>query len=818
MADSSPSGLTSDEVAERIARGLVNRVRHSDRAEYLDICARNVLTVFNGLVVPAAIALFALGDWKGALAVSGMALTNTTLGLLQEFRAKRHLDRLTLLAEARARVRRDGQTVEIPSGDVVQGDILLLSAGDSVVADGPVLEARYLEVDEALLTGESDPVPRKPGDPLLSGSFAVTGEGVYRADRVGASAFAHKTASEARMYRYTASPLQRAINRLIQILTALAIVLSLGYLALHWWADRFGETELVQMIAATITLMIPQGLVLMTTLSLILGAVRLSQYGGIVQRLEAVETMASIDTLCMDKTGTLTTNELQFDRLVRLDSPDESVLRARLGLFATHSLDQESRSIQALRNALGMAGGEALDQLPFKAQNRYSAVRVRSPEGEECVLVLGACEALRPFLTDQRWEEVWKSLLGSGLRWLLFADLAPGEAPPRPRFDGSLEGFRLRPLALIALRDELRPEAGGVLRGLADQGIRFKILSGDNPETVKATVAALAQGSDHPALRALGTEPVVSGAQLADESRAVDAILHHSIFGRVSPWQKVEVVNTLKGCGHRVAMIGDGVNDVLPIKNANLGIAMGDGARASKSVAGLVLENNDFGLLPRALDEGRTILRNLRRAGKLFLTKNVYVPILILGTIGVFKLPFPLLPQQVTLLNFLTIGTPALLIMLGRQRSPGPVADFVREVGAFTIRTGLIIGVAGLGMFLLAARLWQEDTPTQRTLLLATLVLLGLATIVRALRDGETEAVQGDTLLYALTGVNFGLFLLILYVPPVAGFSAASFFELVPLTSGQWLQVSTVVIPAALALVCSDLATAWFRRPRAQHP
>src|SRR5262245_12885446 len=266
-----PAGLTSAEVAQRVARGEVNRVRRSDRAEYVDILARNVLTLFNALVVPAAVALFLLEEWRGAVAVSGMAVLTTLLGLAQEVRAKRALDKLTLLAEARARVLRDGQVRDLPAGDVVRGDHVLLAAGDSVVADGPVLEARFLEVDEALLTGESDPVPRKPGDNLLSGSFAVAGEGAYRADKVGAEAFAQRTAAEARSYTYTASPLQDSINSLIKILTALAVALCLIYVVLYFVRDNITRTELVQMVAATITSMVPQGLVLMATLAFLLG-------------------------------------------------------------------------------------------------------------------------------------------------------------------------------------------------------------------------------------------------------------------------------------------------------------------------------------------------------------------------------------------------------------------------------------------------------------------------------------------------------------------------------------------------------------------
>jgi cation-transporting ATPase E len=837
-------GLSAAEVAERVARGLVNRVPRSDRAEYADIVRRNLLTLFNALVVPAAVALFLLGDYRGAFAVSGLAVANTALGLFQEVRAKRHLDKLTLLAEARARVVRDGAVQDIPAGDVVLGDHVLLAAGDSVVADGTVLEARFLEVDEALLTGESDPVPRHPGDQLLSGSFAVAGEGRYRADNVGAAAFAQRTTAEARSYRYTASPMQESIDRLIEILTALAVLLCVIYVALFFLRGGFDRRELVQMVAATITSMVPQGLVLMATLAFILGAVRLAGRGAVVQHLNAVEAMAGIDTLCLDKTGTLTTNHLRLAELRLVGELPQEEVRQRLRLFAALSPDRSSKSLAALSAALGPARGELLDALPFKSQNRYSAIRVQAG-GREYVLALGACEALRPYLQpgSAAWESAWKELLGSGLRLLLFA-----EADPGPAFGGSLAGFTLRPLALLGLSDEVRPEAAGVLRALAEQGIDFKIISGDNAETVRATVAPLGAGSDVPALRALAEGPVVSGAELTAAALPGDLIRTHSVFGRVSPWQKVEIVTTLKAQGRHVAMVGDGVNDVLPIKNAHLGIAMGEGSRAARTVSGLVLETNDFGLLPQTLDEGRTIVRNLRRAGKLFLTKNAYMLLLIVLGLMLFKLPFPLLTQQVTLLNFLTIGVPALVITLSRERSPALQSNFVREVGLFALRSGVVIGAAGLIVMLLSRR-WVEPHPryapagaagsvgmlaspatagpfqaaaalraekrlqqvrTQRTLLLTTLVLLGLATLLRALTDGEAGMLRGDRHLRWLAAAAVPVYLLALYVP-----LAAYFFELTPLTLGQWGKVLAVVGPACAVMWLSDHLRARRRtRPR----
>jgi cation-transporting P-type ATPase E len=358
---------------------------------------------------------------------------------------------------------------------------------------------------------------------------------------------------------------------------------------------------------------------------------------------------------------------------------------------------------------------------------------------------------------------------------------------------------------LVVLGDELRPEARRVLEDLARQGIRFKILSGDHADTVRATVVPLTAGTNAAALKELAETPVVSGDELQASADPDELIRTRCVFGRVSPAQKVQIVTALKKQGCRVAMIGDGVNDVLPIKNAHLGIAMGDGAAASKTVAGIVLETNNFDLLPQTLDEGRTILRNLHRAGKVFLVKNVFSLILIVAALGVFGLPFPYLPRQVTLLNFLTIGVPTFLIMLNRERSSAATAvHFLREVGSFALRTGLVIGVAGLLMLWLSNRVWQDDEKTQRTLLLSLLVLLGLTTLLRTLRDGEMQAWSHRGAVVWWAAAALPLYLAVMYWRTVGGFLA-----LTPLTLGQWATVLSIACGSFLLLLLSDSVYRW---------
>lgn len=790
------AGLTASEVADLTRRGLVNRGRRSAWADYAVIASRHLVTVFNLVVGPTAVVLFATGDWRAGVSVTGTALANTAIGLVQEFRAKRQLDRLAILTARKARVVRDGGERVILADDVVQGELVLVRAGETVVADGVVLGAKYLEVDEALLTGESDPVRRHPGERVLSGSVCVSGGGTYRADRVGDRAFAQNVTAEARRYQYTASPITRAADRIITTLSVLSLALCGLYVAL----TVFGLVEpdrLFRMIAATIVSMIPQGLVLTATVSFTLGAMAIARRGALVQRLNAVEAMAAVDTICTDKTGTLTSNRLRVEA-VRLLADDlgESEVRRRLGLFAWASIDRDNKNIQALRAAVGEVAVEVVDQLPFSARTRFSAVRVRAG-GSERVLVLGAPEVLGG---SAELEPALGAMQSAGLRVLLFAEAATAAA-----FEPGVLPAALRLVALVALADELRPDAAAVLKALSAQGIAFKAVSGDNPRTVRATVAPLGLP--------MSREPVVSGAEFAAAADPVAFVRRHSVFGRIDPRQKVAIVEALQRGGANVAMIGDGVNDVLPIKKADLGIAMGEGSPAAKTVSSLVLETNDFGILPEAIAEGRTIVRNLRRAGKLFVTKNVFSLAFILAyAVGAFGLPFPYLPQQVSLLNWMTIGVPALLMALTRERSAVRQGiPYLTDVGGFALRTGAVFATAGLTVLALAGHVWGYDEKAQRTFLLTLLICLGMTTLWRVFADGQKLA--ADRWLLRVSPVIVPIYAVIMYWD-----FSNDFFQLARFGWVEWGRVGAVWVPAFLLCLLGDWVVDRWRNGQRVNP
>lgn len=778
------AGLTACEVADLTRRGLVNRTRRSAWADYAVIASRHLFTVFNFVVGPTAVILFAYGDWRAGISVTGTALVNTIIGLVQELRAKRQLDKLAILIARKARVIRDGRECEIFADDVVQGELVLVRAGETVLADGTLTVANYLEVDEALLTGESDPVHRHAGERVLSGSICVAGEGSYRAEKVGDQAFAQNVTAEARRYQYADSPITRAANRIITALSVLSLVLCGLYIALA----LFGVVEpdrLFRMIAATIVSMIPQGLVLTATVAFTIGAMVIAARGALVQRLNAVEAMAAVDTICTDKTGTLTSNRLRVETVqVLADDLGEHEVRRRLALFAWASIDRDNKNIQAIRTAFGEVVAEVHDQLPFNSRTRFSAVRVWA-DGTERVLVLGAPEVFGGGTADL--EATLIRMQSAGLRVLLFAEAEANRAAFAP---GVLP-VALRLVALVALADELRPDAGEVLKALSAQGIAFKVVSGDNPRTVRATVAPL----DLPMSR----EPVVNGEEFAGAADPVLFVRRHSVFGRIEPQQKVAVVEALQRGGANVAMIGDGVNDVLSIKKADLGIAMGGGTPAAKTVSSLVLETNDFGILPEAIAEGRTIVRNLRRAGKLFLTKNVFSLVFILAyAVGFLGLPFPYLPQQVSLLNWMTIGVPALIMALTRERSGlRQATPYLTDVGGFALRTGAVFAAAGLALLVLSGSAWGYDEKAQRTLLLTLLIFLGMTTLWRVFTDGQQ--LTSDRWLLVVSLVIVPIYVFIMYWDFTNDFFQISYFGWL-----EWGRVAAVWLPAFLLTLASD--------------
>jgi len=727
------AGLSSAQVAERRSRGLTNAGAETTSRSVAEILRANVLTRFNLLLGVLLAVILVVGQPQDAL--FGIVLVaNALIGIVQELRAKRTLDRLAVLSAPRVRVVRDGAQSDIATGDLVADDLVDLRTGDQLVADGIVRDSASLQADESLLTGESEPVDKQAGDRLLSGSFVVAGSGDYQATGVGAEAYARKLAAQARQFTVVRSELVAGINQILRYVTwaipPVAALLVISQLHTHE-SVREGATSTV----AALVGMVPQGLVLLTSVAFGVAAVTLARRQVLVQQLPAVEGLARVDVVCLDKTGTITDGTIAFDSLVRVD--DQASAEEALGALA----DDEARN--ATLGAIGQAfppprGWARQETVPFSSARKWSAASFAG----HGAWVLGAPEMVLADSQDRLLRQA-ADLAASGRRVLALAR-APGS------LDGETLPRGLRAVAFVALTERLRSDAPEAIAYFAAQGVALKVISGDSPRTVSAVAArAGVPQADNPVdARDLPEDPGPLGAAL--EERVV--------FGRVTPDQKQSMVKALQARGHTVAMTGDGVNDVLALKLADIGVAMGSGAPATKSVAELVLLDNRFGTLPGVVAEGRRVTANIERVANLFITKTVWATLLAVAA-GAALLPYPFLPRHLTIIDTLAIGVPSFFLALAPNRRrylPG----FVGRVLRFTIPAGSIIAAATFSAYALArARglpLTEQRTAATMVALLLSLWVLALLAIPLTWRRVAllVAAVAGFVLLFPVPAVR----------------------------------------------------------------
>src|SRR3984885_6068049 len=672
-AQTRPAGLTSAEVAERRSRGLGSSGPDRTSRSVTEILRANIFTRFNLILGVLLAVILALGDPQDAL--FGIVLvSNAVIGIAQELRAKRTLGRPAVLSAPRVRVIRDGATQDIDIAGLVVGDLIDLRAGDQLVADGLVRESESLQADESLLTGEQEPVAKQAGDRLLSGSFVAAGSGGYQAMAVGDEAYARKLAAEARRFTVVRSELIDGINRILRYVTWAIVPVAVLTMVSQLHAGQTTKQALIGTVAALVG-MVPQGLVLLTSVAFGVAAVTLARRRVLVQQLPAVEGLARVDVVCLDKTGTLTDGTIAFDSLISLDG--QAPAEAALGALA----DDENRN--ATLAAIGQAypppdGWARQAAVPFSAARKWSAASFAG----HGTWVLGAPEMMLPASQRALLSQA-ADLAAGGRRGVA---LARTGRPPG-----------LRPVAFILLAERLRPDASDAIGYFASQGVAMKVISGDSPLTVSAVAKA-------PGLPDAG-DPV-DARQLPDDPGELGRLLEeHSVFGRVTPHQKQAMVTALQARGHTVAMTGDGVNDVLALKLADLGIAMGSGAAATKAVAELVLLDGRFAALPGVVAEGRRVTANIERVANLFVTKTVWATLLAVA-VGVALLPYPFLPRHLTIIDSLAIGIPSFFLALPphRRRSlPG----FVGRVLRFAIPAGCLVAAATFAAYELA----RTDAP-----------------------------------------------------------------------------------------------------------
>ncbi|MDX2394509.1 cation-translocating P-type ATPase [Streptomyces sp. DK15] len=702
-------GLTTAEVAERVATGRVNDVPAQSSRSIGEIVRANLFTRINAIIGVLFGIVMVVGPVQDGL-FGGVILANTMIGIIQEVRAKRTLDQLAIVGESRPRVWRDGKRVTIGSSEVVIDDTIELGQGDKVVVDGTVIAADGLEIDESLLTGEADPVLKQPGDTVMSGSFVVAGTGAFTATRVGREAYASQLADEARRFTLVNSELRNGIDRILKFVTFAIVPAGIALIITQLMVNDDDVPEAIRRMVGGLVPMVPEGLVLLTSLAFAVGVVRLGKRKALVQELPAIEGLARVDVVCLDKTGTLTETAMDVDRVIRLEPglPVEEVLGA-LGAAD----ERPNASMQAIIDAHpAPEGWRRRANAPFSSARRWSGATFARPSGEEDSWLLGAPDTMLP--AGHPVLATADSHGSLGLRVLLLARSSRplGELQDDP----SAVPGSAAPCALVVIRQRIREEAPATLRYFAEQGVAVKVISGDN---------ALSVGAVARSLNLPGADAPVDARDLPDDPEALaDAVEKHSVFGRVGPQQKRDMVLALQSRGHTVAMTGDGVNDVLALKDADIGVAMGAGSPATRAVAQIVLLNNSFASLPSVVAEGRRVIGNIERVTNLFLTKTMYSVLMALIVV-IAQVPYPFLPRHITLIGSLTIGIPAFFLALAPNTERAR-PHFVGRVLWFAVPAGALAALATSVSYMYARSVYADDLDAETSAATLTLFLTAL--------------------------------------------------------------------------------------------
>ncbi|MED7949621.1 HAD-IC family P-type ATPase [Streptomyces sp. BE303] len=804
-------GLTAAEVAERVARGEVNDVPVRSSRSAKEIVRANVFTRFNAIIGVMFGIILIVGPLQDGL-FGLVIVANTAIGIIQELRAKKTLDSLALIGEAKPQVRRDGTVQQLAVGEIVLEDTVLLGIGDKVIVDGEVTEADGLEIDESLLTGEPDPVLKQPGDQVMSGSFVVAGAGAFTATKVGREAYAAQLAEEASRFTLVKSELRSGIDSILRFITWLLVPTAIGLIISQLAVEGRDWKEAVRRMVAGIVPMVPEGLVLLTSVAFAIGVVRLGRKQCLVQELPAIEGLARVDTVCLDKTGTLTEGGMDVVDLRLIETgPDGSdpdregrgpvgrsitgtgdgqdgpeardglddrvtvkeIVKQALGMMAGADA-RPNPSMRAVIDAYGDGSGErsggwrVIEAMPFSSARKWSGVQLLEPQGGEATWLLGAPDVLLP-AGHPTLAEV-DELGTQGLRVLLLG------RTPTP-LDAPDPAAGLRPLALVVLQQRLRDDAADTLRYFESQRVQAKVISGDAAVSVGAVAAHLGlPGADHPLdARTLPTVP----------EAFADAAERTTVFGRVSPQQKRELVGALQSRGHTVAMTGDGVNDVLALKDADIGVAMGTGSDATKAVAQIVLLDDSFATMPSVVAEGRRVIGNIERVAGLFLVKTVYSVLLALLVIFTHS-PYPFLPRHSTVLSTLTIGVPAFFLALAPNNERARTG-FVRRVLRLAIPGGIIAGTATFTAYALARADHATDLESDTSVATLTLFLVAIWVLAIVARPYNWWRLL-------LIGTMGGAFALVLTVPWLSDFFQLSLSG----TRDPWIGVGIALIAGIL--------------------
>jgi cation-transporting ATPase E len=770
-------GLSSATAAKRL-RELGQPAESSSRS-VSSIVAGNVFTLFNAII--GAFFILDLGLGLYADSIFGLiAVINSYIGIRQELKAKRTLDELAVLVAPHAKAMRDGAAVSLLAEEVVPGDVIQIEPGDQLVADGEVLRSRGMTLDESMLTGEADGVRKDAGARVLSGSFCISGSGSYTVDAVREESYAGRLAGEARAFRHPPSPLQDEVNRVI-VACVYAMAPLAVLLVLTLKLRNTGLEEAAQTATAGLVTLIPEGLVLLMSVTFAVAAVRLARKDTLVQQMSATESLAAVDTICVDKTGTLTDGELRLVGVEVAEGLEPAAAHAALGRFAASAGDR-NRTLEAIAERFPGKSERVNGEVQFSSEWKWSGLRIGSTS-----YVLGAPDLL---------GDAGALSLPPGLARVLERETAAGRrvvafgeaSEPLPADPAEQTAPRLAPVALIVMEETLRPDAAETIAFMREEDVDLKLISGDARATVTAVANAVGVPQD---------AGVIEGNELPDDPEELaKAALHNTVFCRIKPEQKRDLVAALAASGRYAAMIGDGVNDVPALKRARMAVAMGSGAQVTKGVADVVLLKDEFARLPQAVGEGRRIARNIHRLGRLYLTKTVYAGALIL-LVAIPGFAFPFLPRHLTLAAFLTIGVPSFVLALAPSDGPLYRGRLLRALGAFAVPAGLATALGSILSFFLVDTVFGGDLEAGRTAATTTLIVLGLSFVLLLERGPGREHIAIQSNMLMLVIALGGLFAGILAIGPLR-----DFFEMELLSSAQWF---LALLSAAAGLAIASL-------------
>jgi len=810
--NTSLQGLTELEVSDRQAAGQGNNVKLETSRSYSQILKENLFTFVNGVFFAIGVVMLLLGRVGDAILVMVVIFGGVIINIYQEIWAKQKLDEIALLNRPTATVIRAGKESHIDPSGIVLGDILVTRPGDQIVVDGQVVGDGRMEIDESLLTGESDLVPKLAGELVYSGSFCVSGTACYEAQKVGAETVAYKLMTGARTFRQVLTPIQKEINLVIRVFMLIACFLWI-LVGISFLSKDHSFTDIVQR-AAVIAGLVPAGLLLAITLAYGLGAVRMVGQDVLVQQANAVESLSNVDILCLDKTGTLTSNQIQLQDIYPVGI-SKAQLQAILGDYAA-STTAGNKTNEAIASVCKGQVRPLKIQIPFSSARKWSALAFEAeiedtlthpntptshplPPG---VYILGAPETLANVLPlSSQTTDYINAGTEQGLRVVLFAysqDIGAlsdtAQSPPLPP--------NLTLLGILRFSDQLRPEVKETLAGFAKAGIEIKVISGDNPQTV----AALAKQAG------FGTElKVVSGKELdhMDQAQFAQTAENSTIFGRITPEQKAKLVQSLRQQGHYVAMIGDGVNDVLSLKQANLAIAMESGSKATRAVADIVLLKDSFGALPHTFSEGQRIRNGILDLMKLFMVRTACVTLLIFAT-AIVTDSFPLENKQSAFISLIGVGLPTMFLPIWAKPGAKLQSSLVRSLLHFVVPATLTLTLVSLLVYLLYLLVAVLDLPpgldiaqvnyaVPRTALVAILVMCELL-LIPFLKPPTTAWVGGEPLSgdwrYTITSlILLGVYIMIVAIPPLR-----RFFELSQLSVNSYLFIGLVALEWCLIL------------------